>query len=176
MAYRVRRLTDAILYAFVTQHNLKQEAAVASFFHSDITQTTNSSDYRNPSVTNLLVTAANATDLPTSLTLANQLQAYLNVHWQDAYAHKTAVSPKDTTAKAIDLATGITLANALKAAINVHLTASNVHWTNDGTNTVATTNASDQTSLNALLNALKTAYNAHVISAPTGSMIQIVEA
>lgn len=176
MAYRVRRQTDAILNAFVTQHNLKQESAVASFFHSDTTQTTNSSDYRNPIVTNLQITAANATTLPTSLVLANQLQTYLNIHWQDSYAHKTAVTAVDATAKATDLPTCQTLLNALKAKLNTHFTASNVHWTNDGTNTIATADATDQTTANALANAMKTAVNAHIISAPTGAMIQIVDA
>lgn len=176
MAYRARRVTDAILYAFVAQHNLKQEANVSTFFHADTTQTTNSSDYRNPTVTNLTITAANASDLPTSIVLANQLQLVLNIHWQDALAHKTAVSAKDATAKASDLATSIALANALKAAFNVHLTASNVHWTNDGTNTIATANATILSDLITLLNATKTAVNAHVISAPTGAMIQIVDA
>lgn len=176
MAYRARRLTDAIMYAFVAQHNLKQEAGVGSNFHADTTQVTNSSDYRNPTVTTLLIAATNASDLPTAIVLANQMQLYLNIHWQDSFAHKTAVSPKDATAKATDLATSIALANALKAALNTHLTASNVHWTNDGTNTIATANATILSDLITLLNAMKTAINAHIISAPTGAMIQIVDA
>ena len=38
-------------------------------------------------------------------------------------------------------ASAITLANALKAAYNTHLSESNVHFNNDGTNTVAAANA-----------------------------------
>ena len=41
------------------------------------------------------------------------------------------------------------------------------HFTADATNTIAAANATDQTSLNTLLNELKTDINAHMASAPT---------
>lgn len=178
MAYRTRRVTDALLYALIAQHNAKQEASVSAFFHADTTQVTSASDYRNPTVTALAVTAANATDLATSLTLVNQEKLILNIHFQDPRAHNSAVTAVVATANATDLATANTLANALKTAYNTggHINASNVHFNNDATNTIAAAAATDQTTLNTLLNELKTDVNAHIISAPLGAMIQIVEA
>ncbi len=177
MAYTTRKVSDAIVFALVAQHNAKQEASVAAFFHADTSQTTNASDYRNPTVTALAVTAANATDLPTSLTLVNQVKAVLNVHFQDPRAHNTAVTAVVATANATDLATANTLANALKTAYNTggHINASNVHFNNDATNTIAAAAATDQTTLDTLLNELKTDVTAHIASAPTGAMIYLVD-
>lgn len=174
MAFQINKSLNAQVFGLIAAHNDRQNASVASLFHSDITAITTATDYRYPTATNLTITVANATDLATSIALANECQRVLNIHWQDTYAHKTAVSPVDATPAAVDLATGQTLANALKAAFNTHLSAANVHWTNDGTNTVATANATDQTTLNALLNAIKSAYNAHVVSAPAGRKIQLL--
>lgn len=133
------------------------------------------------------ITAANATDLPTSITLLMQLKSVYEGrvqstamigHRTDADIHKAA----DTTntisaADCVDLATAQTLANALKVAFNAHLTQSGVHYINDATNTVATANATDLPTTQALANALKTALNAHMADAPTGgSMPRIVDA
>lgn len=175
MAYRVRKTTDAMVFAIVAQQNARQQASVASFFHADITQKPGGS-YQAPTVTNDTITAANASDLATSVTLANNCKAVINRHFADDYAHDSAVSAQVATADATDLATGITLANALKAAYNTHRAAASVHFTNDGANATAATDATDQSSLNTLLNEIKTDFNAHVISAPIGSMIRLVPA
>lgn len=159
----------------VTAWNAKQEAAVASFFHADKTQIT-TGHYTNPSVANDTVATANSSSEATAIALANALKAAINRHFADDYAHNSALSAVVSTADATSLATAITLANALKAAYTTHLSASNVHFNNDGTNTVAADDATDQTTINTLLNELKGDFNAHVISAPTGSMIRLVDA
>lgn len=175
MAYRVRKLEQNTVFALVAAWNAKQEAAVASFFHADTTQIS-SGHWSAPVVASQTIAAANATDLPTSLTLVNQTLDYVNNHFVDPRAHNTAVSAALTTPRGTDLATAITLANAIKAAYGTHLAASNVHFTNDATNTVAAANATDQASLNTLLNEMKGDFNAHIVSAPTGSMIWLVPA
>jgi len=173
MAYRVRKHDEHMAFALVAAWNAKQEAAVASFFHADITQIS-SGHFTAPVVASQIISAANSSSEGTAVTLSNQLLDYINNHFADTFAHNTAVSAAMTTARATDLASAITLGNAIKAAYNTHLSAANVHFNNDGTNTIAAANATDQTSVNTLLNELKTDFNAHIISAPTGAMIRLV--
>lgn len=175
MAIPIRNLPDAVSYALVAANNQRITDSIGSSFHRAQTESV-SADYRNPVITRLRVTAANASDLATSVTLVNAIKAAMNLHFADDLAHNTALSSAVATADATDLATGITLGNALKSALNTHLTASNVHFNNDGTNSVAATNASDQSTLNTLLNEMKGDINAHIAGAPAGSWIKIVSA
>lgn len=177
MAFETRNVPDAMVFALVAAWNYRQEAAVGSFFHADITQRT-TGDYRAPTVTNDTVTAANGTDLTTNITLVNQMKAVMNRHFVDPRAHNTAVSAVVTTADATDQTTAITLANALKTAYNTggHINASNVHFNTDGTNTVSAAAATDLATLQTLNNEMKGDFNAHVISAPAGAMINLVDA
>jgi galactitol-specific phosphotransferase system IIB component len=163
--------------SLVAAWNAKQEASVASFFHADITQKTSGGDFA-PTVANDTASAANATDLATSLTLVNQLKGVTDRHFVDTRAHNTAVSAVTTLADATDLTTAIALANDIKSRYNTggHVNGSNIHFNNDSTNTIAAANATDQTTLDTLLNELKTDVNAHIISAPLGAMIQLVPA
>lgn len=177
MALTVRKTPDALVFALVQAWNRKQEASVASFFHADVTQIT-TGDYQSPTITNDTVTAANGTDLATNITLVNNMKAVMNRHFVDPRAHNTAVTTAVTTANATDQATAITLANALKAAYNTggHINASNVHFTNDGTNTISAANATDLATLQTLNNEMKGDFNAHVISAPLGEQLNVVDA
>lgn len=175
MAITARKTNDALIYALVEAHNLRQEEAVASFFHADTTQTT-ANDYMNPTPTDDLVSSANGSDLATNLTLVNEIKAVLNRHFADTQAHDSAVSTAVDTADATDEATSVTLVNALKSAYTTHLSASNVHFNNDGTNTVAAVDATDTASVSTLANELKGDLNAHIVSAPAGAMINVVSA
>lgn len=175
MAYEVRKVPDAIAFALVDAHNLRQEESVGAFFHADTTQTT-SGHYKDLAVADDLVSAADASDEATSVALANEIKAVLNRHFADTMAHATAVSAAVATADATNTATGITLANALKSAYNTHLSAANVHFNNDGTNDVTSDDADDQSSLNTLLNEMKDDLNAHIVSAPAGAMVKLIPA
>lgn len=175
MAYTTRKLPDVMVNALVAAHNLRQEESVASFFHADTTQLT-SGDYTAPTVADDLVTAADGSSLATNLTLVNQIKAVLNRHFADTQAHDSAVSAAVATADATDEATSVTLANALKSAYNTHLSAANVHFNNDGTNTVAAADASNTATVSTLVNEMKDDLNAHIISAPAGAMIKLVSA
>jgi hypothetical protein len=165
------------MYALVAAHNARQEAAVTNQFHADITQKT-SGYFASPTVASDTVTAATATDLATSLVLVNQIKAVLDRHFVDTLAHDTAVSATITIADATDLATAITLANNLKDMYTTggHVDASNVHFNDDSTNVVTNADATDQTTLNTLVNEIKGDVNAHITSAPIGSMVQLVPA
>lgn len=179
MALTVRKGTDAALYALASQLNaLRADATLlGARFHADVTAGATTGDFTSPATSALLVSAANATDLPTSLVLANQIKTIFNIQIADAVAHKTAdTTNKIVAANAVDLTTAQTLANAIKTAFNAHLTQSNVHYTNDGTNTNATTAAVDLPTTQALLNALKGNINAHIVSAPAGFAVTLASA
>lgn len=178
MAYQIPTRLDAMVAALVAANNLRQEEAVASFFHADTLQTTTGEPRLGGSlaVADATVATANATDLATSVALVNALKVAINSHFADTFAHNTAVSAAVATADATDLATGIALANALKAAYNTHRTAANVHFTNDAANATAAADASDQGTLNTLANEIKTDFNAHIVSAPLGAMIRLLGA
>ena len=175
MAITVRNTNDALIYALVEAHNLRQEESVASFFHADTTQTTGN-DYTDPAPTDDLVTSDDGSDDATNITLVNEIKAVLNRHFADTQAHDSAVSAAVATADATDEATSVTLANALKAAYNTHLSAANVHFNNDGTNSVAATDATDTASVSTLINEMKGDLNAHIVSAPAGAMLNVVPA
>lgn len=172
----VRKVATDCAFALVAAHNQLQTDAIGSSFHRERTCTTNHSDFRNYSVTRVTVTAANASSEGTSVTLANQIKAVLNAHFVDTAAHNTAVSAVIATPDATEVVTATTLGNACKAAYNTHRTAAGVHYTNDTTNVVTSTDASDQSSLNTLLNEMKGDINAHMLSAPNGVYISLVSA
>lgn len=180
MAISSRNTDQELMLAIAKAHNALQDALSQSlsdgYFHRDLTQTTSSPIFTVGSivVTPVVVSAANATSLPTSITLSNQLFGILNQHMSDGEAHLKSdgvnLQTLDgyQTQLASNLSTVEVLLNALKVIYNKHLTQAGVHQNNDTTNTVSTANATDQTTANALANALKTALNAHMGSAPVG--------
>lgn len=174
MAFIARKTPDTLVYSLVAAWNAKQLASVASFFHADTTQVTTDTDYTNPTVANDVISAANASDLATSITLVNALKLTINRHFADTRAHKVAFTAI-STATATDLTTAIALGNAIKSSYNTHIASTTYHYTADSTNSTAAANATDQSSLNTLLNELKADFNAHVISAPLGSMLYVVD-
>jgi len=176
MAFKTRKTPDAMMFALIAAHNQRIAEDISTFFHLDKTSTSNSADYTAPTTVALTVTAAASTDLATSVALVNNAKTVLNLHFADTVAHDSAVSAQVATATATDLATGITLANALKAAFNTHRSAASVHFTNDGANAIAATDASDQASLNTLLTEIKADFNLHFASAPSIAFIDLVSA
>ena len=199
MAITTRRVAETIGWITVAKaHNVlcAQPALVGSFFHADQTSITASDAFIAPSSSVLQITAINAVDLSTCITLMSALVGTMSFHMKDgiasdvygAGAHRisdlvnAALLPVQyvaTGAAAADLAAVVSGANSLKSAINAHfvmVTPSAVHFTNDGTNTIATANATVLSDSILLLNAIKTAVNAHIQSGPTTPMIKIVNA
>jgi hypothetical protein len=116
------------------------------------------------------VTTANASSLPTSLALCKALVAAYNAHRVDVLAHVVADTTNTvaaTVASIIGLPTAITAANQLKTAFNNHPNAMGVHLGNMGSFNITSPDASDQSSLNTLLNEIKTDFNAHMASGAT---------
>jgi len=150
-------------------HNdLKKQLGAGSSFHLDA--------YESP------VASANATNLATAVTLVNEIRAVHNFMMSDTLAHKVA-DVTDPTVQALanpnagdgGLAQAIALANDIKAKYNVHIASTTYHYTADATNAVAAANASDLATLQTLVNAIKTAINAHMASAPTSKSIRVLD-
>lgn len=170
MALSVRRQVLPLLINLVSAFNaLKKEVAGgvgSAKAHADITSkmATSTHDYLVLSTPDI-VGSANATDLATSVALANECKAVYNRHVADDVAHKVGTSPAVSTADASVAGTVtsvVALVNAVKAAYNTHIASTTYHYVADGTNAIATADATDQTTANALANAIKTALNAHI--------------
>jgi len=163
--------------ALVAEQNRRQLDLISTtYFHACQCETV-TGGAGGVTITRTTVSAANASDLATSITLVNQIKSVYNKHVVDRAAHSTGtLSSQISTDDATNLATAQTLANAIKAAYNTHRTASSVHYNNDSTNAVSSADATDQTSLNTLLNEMKGDLNAHIASAPAGSFIRLVNA
>lgn len=140
---------------------LAERTGAASSFHLDAVSSA--------------ITAANASDLATSLTLAEQIRGVYNTHLDSDAAHKIK-DPKPALTAATTLATAITLANAIKADYNTHRASTTYHYNADATNVITSADATDQASAITLANEIKTDLNAHIASAPTGYSIRMVSA
>lgn len=174
MSLKVRKnAIDFVLGAVVDEVNRMREAAVTTEYHASVTAGPSSG--RPPTASAYIVTAANATDLATSLALVNQIKAVYNEHAADDVAHDSAVSDVITTDDAVDLTTAEDLANELKAAINVHYTEANVHFNNDAANTIAAADATDQGTLDTLINSIKTKLNTHIQNALAGHSLVLID-
>jgi hypothetical protein len=156
MATVVRKTFPEAQFFSDAVQNLKVQIGAGAAFHLDVSEVT--------------VTAASATDLPTSIASVNQSRAVYEFHRVDTLAHANA----DTTnsmvlGPCVDLATAEALANQIKTKFNAHLTQATVHYNNDGVNAVVAANATDLGTLQTLANAIKSALNAHMgaASAPT---------
>lgn len=159
---------------------LRQEVATReSLVHGDITGTPGG-DYRNPTTTAYLVTAANATDLASLRTLGRDLYRVYSTHIGDTEAHKVA----DTTnvvaaglpATDADQTALNTFLNELKADYNAHRSQSGVHPTNDSGNAVSSADATDAATSLTLANEIKTDLNAHIQASLTSPGVKLVGA
>lgn len=181
----IRDIPTSLIYALVSAFNATRvaQARGSSYPHVTPTSTTDATDYRAPTNAAYQVTAATASSLATLRTLCRDLYDVGVAHFadggEDAQAHDAADSTNTwgtkpaTDASLSDLQTWL---NARKTAWNAHLTQSGVHYASDVTNAVSTADASDQSTANALANALKDALNAHITLALPGFSLRIVGA
>lgn len=196
MAMQVRKTTDAVAFALVSAFNLAWRWFVTNkttYPHADKTSTTSGS-YMAPTTSALTVTAADASNLATGITLAEAVRTWMLVHLLDGGAstngyggaHKaadstnyalityTASAKLTSTSSQSDLNT---LLNLLKAKANAHVSRAGVHFTNDGTNSVVAADATDLASSETLATALKAWCNAHGAFAPdTAQTVQLIPA
>lgn len=130
-----------------------------------------------------LVTAANASDLATSKTLAKALADALVAHGASTDKHSAAdviaiAAYASSPAEPANLTEVQNVLNEVKADFNTHIANATPHRGVGGAGratiaTVTTADASDQTTANALANALKAALNAH--DSAGAQTIQVVD-
>lgn len=181
----VRNIPTEISFAMVAAFNADRVARTraTSYPHASPTSTTDATNYKAPTNAALQVTAANASNLATLRTLARDLYDVGVIHFadggEDAQAHDAADATNTwgtkpaADASLSDLQTWL---NARKVSFNAHLIESGVHYSSDVTNTVSTADAADQSTANALANAIKDALNAHITLALPGFSVRIVGA
>ena len=169
MTVRIPRGQSAkAITLFIAEINRLRVAAVASNVHVAVAQSI-SFDKEPPIVAALQVTAANATDLPTSLALGNQIIGFYIQHFADDVMHKvTDATSLPAQGACVDLATAIAAMTLVKATHATHIASTAKHYTADATNTLLTATPTDQTSLNTFVNAAKTAINAHTAAGLAG--------
>ena len=137
-----------------------------------------------------LISTPDASDLGTSKTLAKALAVAIPAHAVDTDCHSAADSSSaatqaaawaSATAEPADLTEVQNIANELKTDINAHVANATPHRSKWGTagvdgvitvKAITTATATDQSTANALLNAIKAFYNLHIKSA--ASEIEVV--
>jgi hypothetical protein len=185
MALTVRKITHSMAFALVSQLNAFLKSfvtnnATLAYPHFDTTSLQVASDYTTPSSTPLQVTAATAVDLPSTITLAENLRSVMQAMMGDTLAHKAsdatnlALITLTAAPLSVDLPSVEIVLNAEKAALNAHFTQSGIHAHSDTTNTVSTAAATTLTTAEALANALTTAVNAHIVFSPGSILINLV--
>lgn len=136
-------------------------------------------DNRNFSFTPLQVTAANGTDLPTSLALAANIDSVLRQHLASGGADSVHIAADITDVPAnaipVDLASLQTYLNDVKAKLNTHIANAAYHYFADGTNTITAANASDLPSSQTLANQIKSFLNIHMSIAPGGYSVKALD-
>jgi len=176
MAISCRKNVVEMVEALVFAHNALQNKVATDGYHRDLTQVTSSPIFNQSgiTVTNVTVSAAAATDLPTSITLTNQLLAVLDMHCMDDQVHLIRDTVNDPVidgyAPAFDLPSVQVALNALKVLFVAHQTQSGVHANNDGTSYGLPANATSLGTAETLANALKAALNTHMANVGTAGM------
>lgn len=125
------------------------------------------------------ITAADATDLASVITLLNELgygttSGDYNVHRASTTYHRAADTTNIVAATiASDLATSLTLATELIADINAHMIESGVHMVDDTVNTITELAPVDLTTVKAVANKIKEKYNAHLDEETDGRTVYV---
>jgi hypothetical protein len=171
-----KRNRDAISSALAVEVARLRVAAVGSNFHACALHAPANLSTDPPTVTTLTA-PANATDLPTSLVLCNWLIGVTRQHFADTAAHKV-VDTADTLpaiGAAVDLTSAQTAANLIKASYETHRASTTYNYTADATNTLSSADATNQGTLNTLLNEMKTDLPAHFAGALAGFTVVLVD-
>lgn len=180
MEYVVANKAEDIAFALAQAHNATRfaEATAGTKIHAAKTSYAGTGSYRAPTATALTITASNASSLATSRTLAQNIYDVLFIHLADAAAHSAADTTNALTvarpSDAATLAEIYAFLNNAKAKYEAHRVQSGIHATDDSTNTISASNATDQSSTNTLANELKTDINAHMADALGGYGIRVV--
>lgn len=174
MTLKVRNVTDAVLFAAVKAINDTLFDTLTTEVHNAVSGRYVTGDLRDPVQSDLQVTAANASDLATLLTVSNDIRVTYVQHAADTHSHDMADGTNQVAAPfASDLTTAQTLLNEVKADYNAHRSQASVHPNNDAGNAIAAADATNQATAETLANEIKTDLNLHINDALVGQSIQV---
>jgi len=160
---------DVLIKLLLREHNnaVQAIAELESRVHAD--RSSESAGARDlPSSTALEVTAPNATNLATAITLALDLKRVAFAHFRDDLAHKEAGEFDLGVVDPTNEASLVAWCTAYKVEHNGHLEDTDKHLIADVTNAIAASTPTDLAECITLLNEAKTDLNAHILDAPTG--------
>jgi len=163
----VLRNTDPMAPVIATAVNdIKAQIGHGSSFHLDASEVT--------------VTAANATDGPTAITLANNILAVFKFHASDLLAHKANDATVDADLAALspctDNTTCIALVLAMCTAFTAHLDSTTANYADDSTNDLSSSTVTTIGQAETVATDMKAKLNAHMASAPAAKSIRLIDA
>ncbi len=197
---RVVRRTEPQISVLIDMHNDLKDYVVAQLRNLRADMVSIASDdvaYSTPAlvdpgphndVSENLVTAADGDDdVALAVALVNDLTGLYKFHMADLLAHKdlgddlesyAMIGLGDGSGDALDdaLDAAILQANAISTAYALHIADTDLHYTADGTNIVTESAATDQGSLDDVINELKAILNAHVAAGVTAKSNRAVTA
>jgi hypothetical protein len=173
---QIRRGSGALLYAIVSTLNaLRRTVALAAGqFHLEVTATT-TGDFTTPAALAATFASPPASDLPSLLRLCTEIATRHTQHTRDGFAH---VAPDGANALAsgapMTLPAALAFLNDAKAKYDAHLAQAGVHVVADP-NRITAPDATDLQTAMDLANTYRALFNAHILGAPAGASIQLID-
>ncbi|MGH7298376.1 MAG: hypothetical protein ACRELB_25780 [Polyangiaceae bacterium] len=175
MPLTVRRGSGAVEYAIVAQLDTLRRivAQGAGQYHLEVSSV-GAGDFTNPVAVPLLFASGPASDLPSLLSLCQEIAGRHRAHTRDGFAH-VAADTLDDLAKPppAALADAIAFLNDAKGKFNAHLSQQGVHVVSDPNKITAPDATNQQTAID-LANTYRALYNAHIQAAPPGFSIDLI--
>lgn len=123
-----------------------------------------------------IVSADGDGTLAKALTLTNEILGWYAFHMADLHAHKVAGVALASYVPVTTLVDAQTRANDVKSKYNTHRASTTYHYTADGTNVISAADATNQATLDTLINELKADLNLHAASGVSAKSVRLVDA
>ena len=159
----------------IAQHNavIDEIARLKDTVHYDVSSERRGS-YDAPTSAPWEVTAPNATNLATAITLAADIKLIAGYHLRDALAHADPTPLAFTAPDPTDEASLVAWCTELKTDYNGHLEDTDAHQKTDVTNAISASTPTNTAECVTLLNEAKADLNAHILDAPIAKKIKTV--
>ncbi|HEY1697974.1 MAG TPA: hypothetical protein VGG39_37700 [Polyangiaceae bacterium] len=175
MPLTVRRGSGAVEYALASQLDALRRVVAqgAGQFHLEVSSV-GAGDFTNPTAVPLTLASGPASDLPSLLSLCQELAGRHAAHTHDRFAHLKPDTADDLAkGPPATLADAVAFLNDAKAKFNAHLSQAGVHVVNDP-NKITAPDAADQQTACDLANTYRALYNAHIQAAPPGFSVDLI--
>lgn len=166
---------DVSLKVLIAQHNaaVDEIARLKDTVHYDVSARRGGAA-DNPRAVPYEVTAPDATNLATAITLALNIKQQAGYHWRNAFAHVDGSVLTFTAPDPTNEGTLVTWCIELKAKYNGHLEDTDQHQKTDVTNAIAASTPTNTAECVTLLNEAKADLNAHILDAPLAAKINSI--